>query len=111
MVWSLCAAHVETTSTLNCLWPSRTLEVSFFSKMSSSAPVLPPAQAVTISEEQKAEWKETFTEVRIYSGLYILEAAVCSSIFLNFVIYFLSLLRNKSIFTDYYFRDAYCLLT
>jgi plastin-3 len=31
--------------------------------MSSSAPVLPPAQAVTISEEQKAEWKETFTEL------------------------------------------------
>ena len=23
------------------------------------------AQAVTISEEEKAEWKETFTEVRI----------------------------------------------
>ena len=43
--------------------------------MSSTAPALPPAQAVTISEEEKSEWKETFTEVRlliyttlIYSG-------------------------------------------
>ena len=69
-MWSLCAAHVELTSTLSLV-----VEVSFFSKMSSTAPALPPAQAVTISEEEKSEWKETFTEVRlliyttlIYSG-------------------------------------------
>ena len=71
-MWSLCAAHVERTSTLSLV-----VEVSFFSKMSSTAPALPPAQAVTISEEEKSEWKETFTEVRlliyttlIYSGLF-----------------------------------------
>jgi len=57
-VWSLCAAHVEITSTLSLV-----VEVSFFSKMSSTAPALPPAQAVTISEEEKSEWKETFTEL------------------------------------------------
>ena len=60
-MWSLCAAHVERTSTLSLV-----VEVSFFSKMSSTAPALPPAQAVTISEEEKSEWKETFTEVRLY---------------------------------------------
>ena len=59
-MWSLCAAHVEITSTLSLV-----VEVSFFSKMSSTAPALPPAQAVTISEEEKSEWKETFTEVRL----------------------------------------------
>ena len=69
-MWSLCAAHVERTSTLSLV-----VEVSFFSKMSSTAPALPPAQAVTISEEEKSEWKETFTEVRLC--LYILYIQAC----------------------------------
>ena len=84
-MWSLCAAHVEITSTLSLV-----VEVSFFSKMSSTAPALPPAQAVTISEEEKSEWKETFTEVRllIYTTL-IYSAGLFSrpySIYLYFVI-------------------------